>query len=94
MTVSVLRVDGRHRVDPPVHPTALQTMIASVQQLVPFKAWRLGKVQGKTLAWFRFGPDGDERAEIKRFFACYRSQLRRLDPRMIATIHDSAIRTP
>jgi DNA-binding CsgD family transcriptional regulator len=67
-----------------------QKTIASVQQLVPFKAWRLGQVQGKTLAWFRFGPDGDEKAEIQRFFACYRSQQRRLDPRAIATVHDPA----
>ncbi|GAC1539661.1 MAG: hypothetical protein NVS2B17_15150 [Candidatus Velthaea sp.] len=47
-------------------------------------------MQGKTVVAFACLAEGEREAEMKRFFECYRRQQRRIDPRAIAVVHDSA----
>jgi DNA-binding CsgD family transcriptional regulator len=68
----------------------VDSLISLVGQLVQFDAWRLGRVQGKTVVSFACARTEDQDLEMKRFFACYRRQQRRLDPREIAIVHDPA----
>jgi DNA-binding CsgD family transcriptional regulator len=67
----------------------VDALIALVGQLVHFDSWWLGRVQGKTVVSFACAPTDDEDGEVKRFYACYRRQQRRVDPRAISVVHDS-----
>ena len=65
-------------------------LVALVQQLVNFSSWRFGRVEGRTVVSFSCPDDANREIETQRFFECHRRQQRRLDPREIAVVADSA----
>jgi DNA-binding CsgD family transcriptional regulator len=68
----------------------LEPLIALVRQLVDFTSWRFGRVESRSVISFSCDAAADRVVEIKQFLECYKRQQRRLDPRAIAIVHDSA----